>query len=54
MLNLMAVTRERGNESEVGINVMHAKGVDVNLEYAHQWGKRYRSSTGWLKVGYKF
>lgn len=40
--------------AKVGINVMHAKGVDVNLEYAHQWGKRYRSSTGWLKVGYKF
>ncbi|MFA5703623.1 MAG: autotransporter outer membrane beta-barrel domain-containing protein [Advenella sp.] len=40
--------------AKVGVNVMHSKGVDVNLEYAHQWGKRYRSSTGWLKVGYKF
>ena len=40
--------------AKVGLNVMHAKGLDVNLEYSHQWGKRYRSSTGWLKVGYQF
>ena len=41
-------------DAKLGLDIVRKKGLGVKLEYNGQWGERYQSHTGRIRLAYQF